>query len=55
MFEEPEIINFKILGPLNIRHKYEDYNWIDPPFEPEIDLSFLGLNAKIKMKMKDDI
>jgi hypothetical protein len=24
--------------------------WAEPPFEPEIDLNFIGLNAKIKIK-----
>jgi hypothetical protein len=55
MFEEPEVIKFKVLGPLEIRWKYENYNWVDPPFEPEINLNFLGVNAKVKMTMKDNI
>jgi hypothetical protein len=25
-------------------------NWVAPPFEPEIDLNFLGLNTKIIIK-----
>ena len=54
MFEESEVIRFKILGPLNIRHKYENWDWVEPPFEPEIDLNFLGVNAKVKMRFKDE-
>jgi hypothetical protein len=54
MFEEPEAIRFKILGPLEIRQKYENYNWVEPSFEPEIDLNFLGVNAKVIIKSKED-
>jgi hypothetical protein len=29
-------------------------DWIEPPFEPEIDLNFIGLNAKVIIKFKED-
>jgi len=28
--------------------------WIEPPFEPEIDLNFLGINSKIKVSSKEN-
>jgi hypothetical protein len=42
MFEETEIIKLKTL------------NWVNSPFEPEIDLNFLGMNSKIIYKANEN-
>jgi len=31
----------------NCRPNLNMLNWVEPPFQPEIDLNFLGLNAKV--------
>jgi hypothetical protein len=41
MFEEPAKLKAKILG------------WVEPPFVPEIDLAFLGVEGKIKIQPKE--